>query len=93
MFDLNALQDDWNLNAPADTRREVYLVPVYDRQYLTDPSGNRLTDPDGNYLVGIFLTNLAFPMIVNAAQEDLNLNAPEFSMELNAPYFDDTMVG
>ena len=50
---LHALQDDYNLNALADTKRGTESLTFMNFVYMTDPQGNRLTDPQGNYLVGM----------------------------------------
>jgi hypothetical protein len=57
-----------------------YLVDASAEQ-LTDPSGNRLTDTSGNYLTTTKNRLVAgvretiFPLVLNAVQDDWNLNS------------------
>jgi len=72
-IELHALQDDWTLNADADTDRSTGSV-FYFSYNLTDPSGNKLKDPLGNYLVGLQSSTM-YPQFLHALPDDFSLNA------------------
>lgn len=89
---LHALQDDYNLNALADTKRGTESLTFMNFVYMTDPQGNRLTDPQGNYLVGIELQENVYAMTLQSKQDDLSLVALPFSHVLHAGQTDESVV-
>lgn len=73
MFELNALPDDFELNALYDTER-TYSAAFIFYAYLTDELGNYLTDELGNRLIAPFVETLN-PQVLHSLPDDFKLNA------------------
>ena len=72
---LSAIQDDFNLNANADTPRGDAVSMTFGPYFLVDEAGNFLVDEAGNFLI-------AYDTVDNLSSQKLRANPDDF--QLNA---------